>query len=91
MQIGVDSQRAVETKRAFIIDSFLFGDTSQVIADDTSLIDNNLVDSTGVLELVFFLESNFNISVKDTEVIPDNLDSIGAMAAFIESKRRAAA
>ena len=77
--------------RAFIIDSFLFGDTSQVIADDMSLIDNNLVDSTGVLELVFFLESTFGISVKDTEVIPQNLDSIGAMAAFIESKRKAAA
>ena len=77
--------------RTFIIDSFLFGDTSQVIADDTSLIDNNLVDSTGVLELVFFLESTFGISVKDTEVIPENLDSIGAMAAFIESKRKAAA
>ena len=77
--------------RTFIIDSFLFGDTSQAIADDTSLIDNNLVDSTGVLELVFFLESTFGISVKDTEVIPENLDSIGAMAAFIESKRTAAA
>lgn len=77
--------------RAFIIDSFLFGDTSQMIADEMSLIDNNLIDSTGVLELVFFLESNFGISVKDTEVVPDNLDSIGAMAAFIESKRRAAA
>ncbi|MBL8599199.1 MAG: acyl carrier protein [Devosia sp.] len=77
--------------RAFIIDSFLFGDTSQAIADDMSLIDNNLVDSTGVLELVFFLESNFGISVKDTEVVPENLDSIGAMAAFIESKRKAAA
>ena len=77
--------------RSFIIDSFLFGDTSPVIADDMSLIDNNLIDSTGVLELVFFLESNFGISVKDTEVIPDNLDSIGAMAAFIDSKRKAAA
>ena len=77
--------------RTFIIDSFLFGDTSQAIADDTSLIDNSLVDSTGVLELVFFLESTFGISVKDTEVIPENLDSIGAMAAFIESKRKAAA
>jgi acyl carrier protein len=77
--------------RTFIIDSFLFGDASQVIADDTSLIDNNLVDSTGVLELVFFLETTFGITVSDTEVIPENLDSIGAMAALIESKRRVAA
>lgn len=77
--------------RAFIIDSFLFGDTSQEITDGMSLIENNLVDSTGVLELVFFLENNFGISVRDTEVVPENLDSIGAMAAFIESKKRAAA
>jgi acyl carrier protein len=77
--------------RAFIIDNFLFGDTSQEITDGMSLIENNLVDSTGVLELVFFLESNFGISVRDTEVVPENLDSIGAMAAFIESKKRAAA
>ena len=77
--------------RAFIIDNFLFGDTSQEITDGMSLIENNLVDSTGVLELVFFLESNFGISVRDTEVAPENLDSIGAMAAFIESKKRAAA
>lgn len=77
--------------RAFIIDNFLFGDTSQEITDGMSLIENNLVDSTGVLELVFFLESNFGISVRDTEVVPENLDSIGAMAAFIENKKRAAA
>ena len=77
--------------RAFIIDNFLFGDTSQEITDGMSLIENNLVDSTGVLELVFFLESSFGISVRDTEVVPENLDSIGAMAAFIESKKRAAA
>lgn len=80
-----------DTVRAFIIDNFLFGDTSQEIADDTSLIDNNLVDSTGVLELVFFLETSFGIKVNDTEIVPDNLDSIGAMAAYIETKRRAAA
>lgn len=77
--------------RTFIIDSFLFGDASQMIADDASLIGNNLVDSTGVLELVFFLESTFGISVRDSEVVPENLDSIVAMAAFIDSKRQAAA
>ncbi|MCS6759302.1 MAG: acyl carrier protein [Candidatus Devosia euplotis] len=80
-----------DTIRAFIIDNFLFGDTSQEIADDTSLIDNNLVDSTGVLELVFFLETTLDIKVNDAEVVTDNLDSIGAMTAYIDTKRRAAA
>lgn len=80
-----------DTIRTFIVDSFLFGDTSQPLADDTSLIENSIIDSTGVLELVFFLESTFGISVHDSEVIPENLDSISAISAFIESKRRVAA
>jgi acyl carrier protein len=73
--------------RAFIIDNFLFGDTSQTIADDASLIDNNLVDSTGVLELVFFLEQSFGIEVGDAEVVPANLDTVEAMAGFVAAKR----
>lgn len=77
--------------RTFIIDNFLFGDTSQDIADDTSLIENGFVDSTGVLELVFFLEQTFGISVGENEIVPANLDSIGAMAGFIAAKREAAA
>ena len=77
--------------RTFIIDNFLFGDASHVLADDTSLINNGLVDSTGVLELVFFLETTFGISVDDAEMVPENLESIGAMARYIETKRQAAA
>ena len=49
------------------------------------------MDSTGVLELVFFLETTFGISVDDAEMVPENLDSIGAMARYIETKRQAAA
>jgi acyl carrier protein len=81
---------ATDTIRAFIIDNFLFGDTSTPVADDTSLIDNNLVDSTGVLELVFFLEQTFGISVGDSEIIPANLDSVGAMARYVATKRETA-
>ncbi len=77
--------------RTFIIDNFLFDDASQVLADDTSLINNGLVDSTGVLELVFFLETTFGIAIDDAEMVPDNLDSIGAMVRYIETKRQAAA
>lgn len=79
--------------RAFIIENFLFGDTSQPVGDEDSLIDNNLVDSTGVLELVFFLEQTFGIEVGDGEVVPANLDSVGAMARFVAAKsgRNAAA
>lgn len=76
--------------RAFIIENFLFGDTSYALEDDASLIENSLIDSTGVLELVLFLEQRFGISVGDAEIVPANLDSVTAMARFIDSKTVAA-
>lgn len=77
--------------RDFIVENFLFGDTSQPIEDSTSLIDNGYVDSTGVLELVFHIEQSFGIKVADNEIIPANLDSVGAIAAYIEKKQQTAA
>ncbi|MBF0679019.1 MAG: acyl carrier protein [Devosia sp.] len=77
--------------RDFIVENFLFGDTSQPIEDTTSLIDNGYVDSTGVLELVFHIEQSFGIKVADSEIIPANLDSVGAIAAYIEKKQQSAA
>lgn len=76
-----------EQIRAFVVESFLFGDTTRVIADDASLIDNDVVDSTGILELVAFVEDNFGISVGDAEILPANFDSISRVAAFIAAKR----
>jgi acyl carrier protein len=80
-----------DTIRSFIIENFLFGDTSQPIADGTSLIDNGYVDSTGVLELVFHIEQSFGIKVADNEIVPANLDSVGAIAAYVERKQQSAA
>jgi acyl carrier protein len=72
--------------RAFIIENFLFGDTSRQIDDTTSLIENDLVDSPGILELVAFLEERFSFTVADNEIVPDNLDSIGRIAAYVSAK-----
>lgn len=77
--------------RGFIVENFLFGDTSVVIEDTTSLIDNGYVDSTGVLELVMHLEQSFGIKVADSDIVPANLDSVGAIAAYVEGKQRSAA
>lgn len=73
--------------RGFIVESFLFGDDSQPLPDDISLIDNDLVDSTGVLELVGFIEERFGVAVDDAEIVPANLDSIERIAAFVTRKR----
>lgn len=73
--------------RNFIVESFLFGDDSQPLPDDLSLIDNDLVDSTGILELVGFIEDRFGVKIVDADIIPANLDSIGKIAAFIARKQ----
>jgi acyl carrier protein len=76
--------------RAFIIENFLFGDESQPLGDDLSLIENDMIDSTGILELVSFLEERFGISPADAEIVPANLDSVARIAAFVARKRQAA-
>jgi len=77
--------------RDFIVENFLFGDTSRHIEESTSLIENDLIDSTGILELVAFIEERFAFSVEDNEILPENLDSIARIAAYVSSKVDAAA
>lgn len=72
--------------RQFIIETFLFDDPGAAVDDDESLLDAGIIDSTGVLELVAFIEDEYDVEVKDEELIPDNLDSINKIAAYIEKK-----
>jgi acyl carrier protein len=75
-----------ENIRSFIVENFLFGDTSQDLGDDVSLIEADLVDSTGILELVAHVETTYGITVKDADIVPANFDSIGRLAAFVASR-----
>jgi acyl carrier protein len=63
------------------------GQDSDDLKDDSSFLEEGVIDSTGVLELVGFLEENYNIKVEDEELIPENLDSIKNIRAYIETKR----
>ncbi|MDZ4684630.1 MAG: acyl carrier protein [Planctomycetaceae bacterium] len=76
--------------RKFVADNFLFGRKELQLAADDSLLELGLIDSTGVLELVTFIEGQFDVKVEDSELVPDNLDSINALIQFIESKLAAA-
>lgn len=76
--------------RNFIVMNFLFGDDSKIPAHDESLLESGLVDSTGVLELVDFLETDMGIVVADDETLPANLDSIENLTQFVMRKRSAA-
>jgi len=72
--------------RAFIVDNFLFGDTDRALGPDDSLIENDIVDSTGILELVAFIEDHYGILVADAEIVPANFDTIASMRRFVSMK-----
>lgn len=71
--------------RSFIVDNLLFGDDSG-LEDDTPFFAEGVVDSTGFLELVLFLEETFEIRLEDDEVVPENLDSLNLIERFLEKK-----
>jgi len=74
--------------RRFIRDNFLFGTDTQELAEDASLVKQGVIDSTGILELVAFLEETFQIKVEDEELIPGNLDTLRNLTTYIAGKRR---
>ena len=71
--------------RNFIIENFLF-EEDENLKEDTSFLENGIIDSTGILELVTFLEETFEITVEDEELIPENLDTISNVVQYIQNK-----
>jgi acyl carrier protein len=75
--------------RNFIIENFLFGDGHR-LDDSASLLETHLIDSTGILEIVSFLENHFGLSIDDQELRPEHLDSVDNITRFVEKKLGAA-
>lgn len=73
--------------REFVVSNYLFGDESKAPGDAESLMDQGLIDSTGILELIEFLEGEFSISVTEAETVPENLGAIDALTRFVQVKR----
>lgn len=73
--------------RGFIVENFLFGQVDNGLQDSDSLLERGIIDSTGVLEIVSFLEENYELQVEDEELIPENLDSITNVIDYISRKR----
>ncbi|MCK9265238.1 MAG: acyl carrier protein [Desulfobulbaceae bacterium] len=78
---------AVDSIRAFIFENFLFDADESALQNDDSFLEKGIIDSTGVLELVEWLEETFGIKIEDEELIPENLDSVNLLAAFIDRKK----
>lgn len=75
--------------RRFIAENFYVSDAA-ALADDSLLVTSGIVDSTGMLELIAFVETEFGIRIADEEMIPENLETIARIAAFVARKRQAA-
>lgn len=71
----------------YIAMNLLFSSDGFNYPEDASFIEEGIVDSQGVMDLVFFVEENFKIQVQDTEIVPDNFDSVSKVAAFIQRKQ----
>lgn len=79
------------TIRLYILENFLFTDDESILKDDDSFLTKGIIDSTGVLEIMLFIEETFGIKVEDDEMLPENLDSIDNLVAFIQRKQAVAA
>jgi acyl carrier protein len=74
----------------FFVDTFLMGEGTLAVRDDESLLEAGIIDSTGMLEMVMFLEQHFGLKVEDRELVPENLDSLECLVKFVGNKLRAA-
>ena len=72
--------------RRFVQDTFLIGHSGEPLSANASFLEQGLIDSTGVLELVSFIEESYGIKIADEELVPDNLDSIDRLVGFIQRK-----
>lgn len=84
-QVDTDVIKAMV--RGFIVDNFLFGTEDAALTDDASFLETGIIDSTGILELISFVEATYDITIKDEEMLPENLDSLARISAFVTQKR----
>ena len=76
-----------EKLKNYILENYLFTDDQSALNDSDSFMEQGIIDSTGIMEVVFFLEEEFDIQVQDEEIIPENLDSIDNLVAFVEKRQ----
>ena len=79
----VTSEDVKKTIRSFIIENFLFGSEDDPFTDEDSFLEKGIIDSTGVLELIEFIEERYGVKAEDDELIPENFDSLNNVSRFI--------
>jgi len=72
--------------RAYVLENFLFTDDQNALVDSESFLEKGIIDSTGILEIIGFIEAEFNVTVEDDDMVPENLDSVNNIVAFLSKK-----
>lgn len=90
MELCADTNAIYREKlRRFILENYLFSDDPSLLDDNDSFMDKGILDSTGILELIFFLEEEFKIQVGESDMVPENLDSISRLLSYLDMKAAA--
>jgi acyl carrier protein len=76
-----------QTIRNYILENYLFTDDQSALSSSDSFMEKGIIDSTGILEVIFFLEDELGVKVEDHEMIPENLDSVDNIVTFVNSKK----
>jgi acyl carrier protein len=80
----------VETEiRTYLLENHLFSNDDAQLGNDDSLLEKGIIDSTGILEVIMFLESQFGVTVKDSEMLPENFDSVNNIVHFVRQRKSA--
>ncbi len=75
-----------EKIRGYVLENYLFTNDQDALGDNDSFLEKGIIDSTGILEIIYFLEDEFGVTMTDDEMTPENLDSVTRIVAFVESK-----
>lgn len=75
--------------RSFILENYLFSEDQSLLADQDSFLDKGILDSTGILELIFYLEEEFEVQVAEGDMVPENLDSVDNIVNYLSAKTAA--
>ncbi|MBL3528398.1 MAG: acyl carrier protein [gamma proteobacterium endosymbiont of Lamellibrachia anaximandri] len=75
-----------EEIRSYVLDNYLFTDDQSELEDDNSFLETGILDSNGVMEIIFFLEDEYGVAISQEEMIPENLDSVSRIVKFVDAK-----
>lgn len=87
--MSLETEQVELEVRNYLLENHLFTDDQAQLANDASLLEKGIIDSTGILEVIMFLESKFAVSVKDSEMLPENFDSVNNIVRFIHRQQSA--